>query len=643
MIAGRTSIAIGCIPGLPMSELPNACRASKFSERQLAVAHTWASHFKIDGLKRDTFIDHYLRSTRFTRCWCVSVQVPDRERPVTILRLGDLVQLYDGVSIRAKKVKAIDRMPKRKPAEQSALRLARYLLLPHISWPLQPLMTSFCDSARSVARQLACDDLGAFGKAWDIDGHRHNRYFSPRTAYYLTQIGAALKAFLAALDQTRLFAIRSANCPSAELYNWLSQGNTKRRHQALKSQPILVPLLVLCEDDDWPVGRRHFANAPAQLQASLRLYHPSDSTLNEALLGAAVDAGLPLVPLLAWVFEAPAASIRYLGGVRPNCAGTALSLIKREGRGWGWLGLLVGAQLGNRRPRNRRDWRAVHELYNSVPCNAAGVIDWPRLLAGTPTAWDDPRWPGIHATLTDVRELLSAVCDDSPSAQWAAKGLDHFLGRSSYAQIARLVQDFHQAMTTAREFADSQGPLRETDAHTPWPTLLSESRSIDCPNGLQVVELVCPADLMSEHLALGHCIDNYDYRAYSGACRLFSVRESGRALASAELVLPLERPGKSAQTQRLTRSPSELQVVQLRGRLNRAIAGDEPAGVAFDWFMTALRRGRLTVTLEWPDVSHTMSRFAKDAWRMHYHRFLVEWLTHRLGLADAVAGLAHTA
>lgn len=637
------SIATGCIPGLPMSELASACKATRYSERQLAVAHTWASHFQINGPKRDTFIDHYLRSTRFSRCWCVCVQVPGRESPVTILRLGHLVQLYDGVCIRTKKVKAIDRMPKRKPAEQSALRLARYLLLPHISWPLQPLMTSFCDTARSVARQLACDDLGAFGKAWDIDAHRHNRYFRPRSAYYLTQIGAALRAFLAAVDQPRLFAIRSANCPSAELYNWLSRGNPERRHQALRSQPILIPLLVLCDDDDWPLRRRDFDKGPAQLQASLRRYHPSDSTLNEALLGAAVDAGLPLVPLLTWVFGAPAASIRFLGSVRPNCAGTALSLINREGRGLGWLGLLVGAQLGNRRPQNRRDWRAVHELLSSVPHNAAGLIDWSRLLAGTPTAWDDPRWPGIRATLTDVRELLNAVCDESPSAQRAAKGLEYFLGRSSYAQIARLVQDFHETMARAREFADSQGPLRETDAHTSWPPLLSKSRTFDCPNGLQVLELVCPADLMSEHLALGHCIDNYDYRAYSGACRLFSVRESGRALASAELVMPLERLTKSAQTQRLTRSPSELQVVQLRGRHNRAIAGDEPAGVAFNWFMTALRRGRLSVTLEWPDVSHTMSRFAKDAWRMHYHRFLWEWLTHRLGLADAVAGLAHTA
>ncbi|MCI1009210.1 hypothetical protein HWE02_08025 [Pseudomonas oryzihabitans] len=637
------SIATGCILGLPMSELSNACRPPRFSEQQLAVAHTWASHFKIDGPKRDTFIDHYLRSTRFTRCWSVSVQVPGRASLITILRLGHLVQLYDGVCIRTKKVKAIDRMPKRKPAEQSALRLARYLLLPHITWPLQPLMTSFCDSARSVARQLACDDLEAFGKAWDIDGHRHNRYFSPRTAYYLTQIGAALKAFLAEVDQPRLFAIRSANCPSAELYNWLSRGNSERRHQALRSQPILVPLLVLCEDDDWPIGRRNFDQGPAQLQASLRCYHPNDTTLAEALLGTAVDAGLPLVPLLAWVFRAPAASIRFLGSVRPNCAGTALGLIKREGRGLGWLGLLVGAQLGNRRPQNRRDWRAIHELHRCVPYSAAGAIDWSRLLAGTPTAWDDPRWPGIRATLTDVRELLSAVCDESPSAQRAAKGLEDFLGRSSYAQIARLVHDFHEAMTKAREFADSQGPLRETDAHTSWPPLLSKSRTVDCPNGLQILELVCPADLMSEHLALGHCIDNYDYRAYSGACRLFSVRESGRALASAELVMPLERLTKSAQTQRMTRSPSELQVVQLRGRLNRAIAGDEPAGVAFDWFMTSLRRGRLSVALEWPDVSHTLSRFAKDAWRMHYQRFLWEWLTHRLGLADAVAGLAHTA
>lgn len=42
-------------------------------------------------------------------------------------------------------------MLKRKLAEQSAFLVARYLLLPHICWPIQPLMTSFCDSVQSVA------------------------------------------------------------------------------------------------------------------------------------------------------------------------------------------------------------------------------------------------------------------------------------------------------------------------------------------------------------------------------------------------------------------------------------------------------------------------------------------------------------
>lgn len=50
MIAGRTSIAIYRIPDQPMSDASQAAKAHSFSERQLAVTGTWATHFQI----RDT-------------------------------------------------------------------------------------------------------------------------------------------------------------------------------------------------------------------------------------------------------------------------------------------------------------------------------------------------------------------------------------------------------------------------------------------------------------------------------------------------------------------------------------------------------------------------------------------------------------
>ncbi len=110
---------------------------------------------------------------------------------------------------------------------------------------------------------------------------------------------------------------------------------------------------------------------------------------------------------------------------------------------------------------------------------------------------------------------------------------------------------------------------------------IDKASLIDCPNGLQIVELRCPADLYAEHIALAHCIDSYDQAAYRGDCRLLSVREAGRPLASAELELrrehgePLGRPW----------NPQHLSTVQLRKLDNDPVPADSPAGQAYRWFM----------------------------------------------------------
>ncbi|HBP5629568.1 TPA: hypothetical protein L6A51_34215, partial [Pseudomonas aeruginosa] len=50
---------------------------ARYSERQLAVANTWATHFSLAGSIRTKFIRHYLRSTSATRCWCITVAADD--------------------------------------------------------------------------------------------------------------------------------------------------------------------------------------------------------------------------------------------------------------------------------------------------------------------------------------------------------------------------------------------------------------------------------------------------------------------------------------------------------------------------------------------------------------------------------------
>ena len=91
-------------------------------------------------------------------------------------------------------------------------------------------------------------------------------------------------------------------------------------------------------------------------------------------------------------------------------------------------------------------------------------------------------------------------------------------------------------MIGIREAVDAADPQTKTDSLTPWRPLLNlNDTPLVSPNGLQIVELRCPADLDAEHRALGHCIDGYDYSAYRGNCRLVSVRENGQSLASAEI------------------------------------------------------------------------------------------------------------
>ncbi len=80
------------------------------------------------------------------------------------------------------------------------------------------------------------------------------------------------------------------------------------------------------------------------------------------------------------------------------------------------------------------------------------------------------------------------------------------------------MDDYHLVQRELRAAVQSSLPdLVDTDKYTTWEGMLPVGL-IDCPNGLQIVELRCPADLYAEHIALAHCIDSYDQAAYRGDC-----------------------------------------------------------------------------------------------------------------------------
>ncbi|HGM7191357.1 TPA: toprim domain-containing protein [Pseudomonas aeruginosa] len=340
------------------------------------------------------------------------------------------------------------------------------------------------------------------------------------------------------------------------------------------------------------------------------------------------DEGISVINFFAWLFQAPRASIRFLSHVSPGRAGGALFHRKREGRYSGWHTLLMAASLGNRRPITRAQWTAFYAAYNAIPWQIHNAKpDYNRLFNGCPLDWQDPAWLAITARLRDIKEFYTALDQgNSQVVRQARSALKAYLGHCTYRQAGNLVDDYHQVQRELRATVQSSLPdLVDTDEYTTWEGMLPVSL-IDCPNGLQIVELRCPADLYAEHIALAHCIDSYDQAAYRGDCRLLSVREAGRPLASAELELrrehgePLGRPW----------NPQHLSTVQLRKLDNDPVPADSPAGQAYRWFMERIRSGAIATNLNWPDMTVHMTRFADGRWKAGLAEATAKWLLTRL-------------
>ncbi|HBO5323584.1 TPA: hypothetical protein ACU9ZY_002396 [Pseudomonas aeruginosa] len=604
---------------------------ARYSERQLAVANTWATHFSLAGTARTKFIRHYLRSTSTTRCWCITVAADNGVR-YTIMRAGPLLQVFDGQLIGAWECRPAHRVPASAPSPAGALKLLQRL---QKFDDAVPILSSYTQRAHGLATQLAREDLGSYRRS-EYPSVSHNRYYSPRRQFYLKQIGAVLRTFRQVLDQNLLFAIRSVRCLSPQLYNWLAQGDQVRRLQMLKAQPILTPLMVTSEEAVWPhtydPGYYHALSCPfPELDCDRPpSTMPGDNWPTDMghFLGRVADKGISVGDFFAWLLQAPRASIRFLSHVSPGRAGGALFHRKREGRYSGWHALLLAASLGNRRPITRAQWTAFYAAYNAIPWQIHNAKpDYNRLFNGCPSDWQDPAWLAITARLRDIKEFYTALDQgNSQVVRQARSVLQAYLGHCTYRQAGNLVDDYHQVQRELRATVQSSLPdLVDTDEYTTWEGMLPVGL-IDCPNGLEIVELRCPPDLYAEHIALAHCIDSYDQAAYRGDCRLLSVREAGRPLASAELELrrehgePLGRPW----------SPQHLSTVQLREFDNAPVPADSPAGQAYRWFMERIRSGAIATNLNWPDMTVHMTRFADGRWKAGLAEATAKWLLTRL-------------
>lgn len=606
-------------------------KLKKFSERQIEVAQTWALHFRIPPSQLNSFIERYLNSTTHTRCWCVALVRSDANTRPVLARIGNHLQYFDGQRLMACRITPRDRVHKKKPSVSAAQRL---LLRLETRWHAGVLLTSFCKSAREAAKALSVEDIGGFGRRGFDSMVSNNRYFNPRTQFYLAQIGSALKQFCRCLDQQLLFAIRSVQCPSPQLYNWLAQGDRKRRLQALKAQPVLIPLIVLGRQWPWPWDDQQqiYMTSPWDELQECRPSWSGDGSLIEAqecLIGRIADAGLPLTDTLAWLLQAPRTSVRYLGQQRVFDTGSALTRINREGPEGPWHRLLLGASLGNRRPSNKDHWKTFFTVLDKVPYQLREQTrDWNRLLSGCPNDWSDPVWTKIADDLLDLNELFNNIdYSDGPIASEALQRVKRFISTATYHQIASLIDDFHQALVDIRTALDATETQTQAESISSWTPLLSDSELILTPNGLQIVELRCPADLDAESRALGHCIHSYDYSAFRGDCRLISIREDGQSLASAEFQLKTRSHDESPPA-KWTRK--HLKVAQLRGEGNQTPKTGSRVERAFKWFQANVQSGELAVNLEWPDLTRSMARYTNSNRKSLHVQACTEWVNQRL-------------
>lgn len=601
---------------------------------QIEVAQTWATHFHLAPEMLVPFIQHYLNSTSNTRCWCIPLGSAEKSPQPVLARVGNQLQHFDGQTLTAYRVQSRHRIPKRKPSAKAAKKL---LLRLGRDWWEDALLTSFCQAATEIAKSLAFDDLGQFcGRNISSTG-RNNRYFSPRSKFYLTQLGSTLKQFCQRLDQEILFAIRSVQCPSPKLYNWLAQGNRQRRLQALKAQPVLIPLLVIGEEAPWPWddNERCYLNCPWDLLQNCKPELIDEGymiAMGYKLAGHIADTGLPLTESLAWLLNVPRMSVRYLGQQRVFDTGSALIHIKREGPSKGWSALLAGAALGNRRPMAKAEWKAFFAVLDKIPWPLRNqASDLSTLFSGCPKSWIDPEWNTIAANLYDLNEVFSHLeRDDGLNTRKALQRVKQFTAKATYRQIASLVNDFHHALAEIRIALDAADPQMQSDALTPWSRLLQDEEPILSPNGLQIIELKCPADLEAEHQKLGHCIQTYDFRAYRGDCRLISVRLNNESVASAEIQLLENLRGEIPAKWTL----QHLVTKQLRARGNDTPECGSPVDVAYKWFWAKLKSGGLCANLEWPDMTRCMSRYANRDRNSKHAQACAQWLTQHLDRAQ---------
>lgn len=304
------------------------------------------------------------------------------------------------------------------------------------------------------------------------------------------------------------------------------------------------------------------------------------ATFDRAGLIATLSEGLPLLPYLAKIGDAPVGNIRRLRtttvaeAVVPGGSGAPPNAVA-------WIGGLPKRLY----PANIKQYTLIHKIAKLAKS---------RGLAPMPAASFMRGWTADSLYALDDETLAAA--GDTLKA-WRLEQIQGILEVSlTLRQLLNLSRAWHEMMHKATAAAAVDVALRRArsthalGSGNDWEPMLKRPWKWE---KVRLIEITSADGLIEEAKAMGSCVASYDYDCLRGMSRLFSVRESdtGRRLATAQI----QNDGQG-----LSQGDVAVQCGQVEGQGNTPAPHD--AVRAVQRFIVAVNQGSVEATIQWADL-----------------------------------------
>lgn len=386
----------------------------------------------------------------------------------------------------------------------------------------------------TVARDVACAP-----SSWTPPRARERTDALARR--WQAELDATLAAFVAGLDPEACAVAREHGRFDTDLYNFLVRGpRVAWRRQFVRTFPVLVHAAV--------------TSAPDALGTFLR---------------DAVDAGRPLVPLLAARWAVSGSAVRALRGRPLATLGTRWQRAPHQ------LARILDAIRPEDRPGEDPDaWQrlneaiaAAEELFRRPAESSPITLGWLRAVARrgfTAPHHDAALAPEAVAAIDRLRAALAShlahaaklagPCERDRAEVAAAGASDRYLAALSPPRLASIARRYATAYNARREALDET--VRQAGGLLFWPLLPAPLASAD--GHYRVESLASLADLRAEGAAQSLCIEEGPHLAdlalacTRGEAWVLSIRDAttGQRRSTAEL-RAVRRLGVGAATLRI--------------------------------------------------------------------------------------------